>query len=168
MFNKKAYQHQWYLENRERTLKKEKLKYQKNRKSIRKGVKKRRDDIKENNPKKYKKMLSYQVLYRKKNKEGISIKRKTVERKYKAYIFSAKRRNHDFTLTFEEFKVLFESSCKYCGKENANGVDRVNNQIGYLLNNCVSCCDMCNKMKWKHSEKDFLKHIKKIYNLLLV
>jgi len=28
-----------------------------------------------------------------------------------------------------------------------NGIDRVNSDKGYLIDNCVSCCGLCNKMK---------------------
>lgn len=161
--DRKVYQHQWYLENRKRTLEKERIKYQENREKICKKRKLRRDNIRKNNPEKHKQQLDYLKKWRIENREDQSLKNKTAERKYKMYISSAKRRNHNFTLTFEEFKILFESDCKYCGKENANGVDRVNNQIGYIFNNCVSCCDMCNKMKWRHNDKIFLEHIRKIY-----
>lgn len=38
-----------------------------------------------------------------------------------------------------------------------NGVDRVDNGIGYELSNCVPCCSMCNHAKRDHTVKDFVE-----------
>lgn len=43
-----------------------------------------------------------------------------------------------------------------------NGIDRVNNDIGYLIENCVSCCKVCNFMKRSMSKNDFINHVNKI------
>ena len=45
-----------------------------------------------------------------------------------------------------------------------NGVDRVDNERGYSLENCVPCCKFCNRMKRDLGKKEFLEHIKNIYN----
>lgn len=47
---------------------------------------------------------------------------------------------------------------------NINGIDRLNNLNGYNVDNCVSSCFTCNMMKKTLGEKEFLQHIKKIYN----
>lgn len=44
-----------------------------------------------------------------------------------------------------------------------NGIDRKDSSIGYLLENCVSCCSKCNQIKMDMSETDFLSHVTKIY-----
>lgn len=96
---------------------------------------------------------------------------------YSSYIKSAKLRKLEFKLTKEEFKNLTKKECFYCGsnphtiiKPNApgggyiyNGIDRKNNNKGYILENCVSCCKTCNYSKLKLSVDDFLNHVKKIY-----
>ncbi len=93
----------------------------------------------------------------------------------------AKNRNIDFQLSLEEFKNIISKNCHYCGQEPVvsgvskninktdspvknNGVDRVDNSKGYTINNCVSCCKICNFMKKNYSKEDFLKHAYKIYN----
>lgn len=38
-----------------------------------------------------------------------------------------------------------ELSCHY--NYFYNGIDRKDNDIGYVIENCVSCCDECNKAK---------------------
>jgi len=89
-------------------------------------------------------------------------------------------------MDFENFRKLSKSPCKYCGlkyskiiedrqnetkkgKLNSrhilkiNGIDRVNNNIGYTNKNSVSCCKVCNFAKHTQTEKDFYKWVKKIY-----
>lgn len=44
-----------------------------------------------------------------------------------------------------------------------NGIDRIDNSKGYILDNCVPCCKDCNRTKTDRSVKDFLEHINKIY-----
>ena len=71
-------------------------------------------------------------------------------------------RKLDFSLSYEEFSVLVNGRCFYCDSEAPNGIDRIDNSIGYILSNCRSCCKICNIMKLDHNEKDFFRHIRKI------
>ena len=48
------------------------------------------------------------------------------------------------------------------GTENFNGVDRENNDTGYVPGNCVSCCKMCNYMKKSLSVEVFIRRIEHI------
>lgn len=45
-----------------------------------------------------------------------------------------------------------------------NGIDRVDNNRGYELDNCVSCCTICNTMKMNYTQEDFFRKIKLIHN----
>lgn len=45
---------------------------------------------------------------------------------------------------------------------NFNGLDRVDNNKGYTLENCVTCCWECNNIKSSSNQSDFLEHIKMI------
>lgn len=81
--------------------------------------------------------------------------------KLKSFIKSAKERNHNWDLTNEEAINYFKQNCYYCKKEssinkNMNGIDRVDNKKGYNLENCVSCCSMCNYMKGIFTQEDFI------------
>lgn len=90
------------------------------------------------------------------------------------YKDSATIRGLCFDLTNEEIKALIFCNCFYCGsglsnsKKNKhieikyNGIDRVDNSIGYQVSNCVSCCKMCNIMKSTHDGSLFMEHIAKI------
>jgi hypothetical protein len=92
---------------------------------------------------------------------------------YKAYIGNTiKKRNYIFELTVDEFQALGIENCFYCGIEPSskmdvgkgfkNGIDRVDSNKGYTLDNCVSCCWTCNRMKSNMIQKDFFEHIEKI------
>lgn len=93
---------------------------------------------------------------------------------YNSYIGNTvKKRKLLFKLNIDEFKKLCSSICFYCGSDPQskmdvgnnlrNGIDRVDNSIGYEIDNCVPCCWQCNRMKSNMFHKDFLSHIKKIY-----
>ena len=58
-------------------------------------------------------------------------------------------------LTEEEFKNISKQDCYYCGKDGPNGIDRVDNSIGYEFRNCVPCCKHCNYVKCDLSQDEF-------------
>lgn len=90
----------------------------------------------------------------------------------------------EWNLSLEEFTGLVRGNCVYCGcaprVENQwannkrktsldedysfNGIDRVDSNKGYTIDNCVSCCPKCNRMKSDLDKDDFLSHVSKIYN----
>jgi len=86
---------------------------------------------------------------------------------YTKYLCSAKHREKHFELSKEEFEVIIKQPCYICGKDNdknhQNGLDRFNNNIGYTIENCRSCCGCCNYMKGELDYDDFLNHCFKIY-----
>jgi hypothetical protein len=85
-----------------------------------------------------------------------------------------------YDLTDDQFHILITSNCHYCNaspsnimkdvknKNNVpfvyNGVDRVNNELGYSISNSVSCCKRCNIAKNDMSYSDFIDLCKKIAN----
>lgn len=92
---------------------------------------------------------------------------------YARYESGACLRGYEFNLNLDEFHSLVSSDCHYCGSSPekriirkmdclCNGVDRRNNNVGYILDNCVPCCSLCNKMKSDISEEKFLEHIRRI------
>lgn len=102
------------------------------------------------------KIYLYFQKYRQEHKEEISRKRKTITRRFSSYKSMAKYNNRDFYLTFEEFKELIESGCYYCGSKKRIGIDRKDNSIGYIKDNCVSCCWPCNYIKGVANDKNFI------------
>lgn len=87
------------------------------------------------------------------------------ENRYNIYKKNAKKRNIDFQLTKEDFYKLTSLKCHYCGDINEyNGIDRIDSNLGYIKENCVPCCEYCNKMKLNYSIDFWLNHIKKVLN----
>lgn len=93
------------------------------------------------------------------------------------YIKSATERGLTYNLTFEEIKSLITKECDYCGRLEINctkikgrglfkynGIDRVNNKRGYEIDNCVTCCNDCNRGKGTKTREEFLKWIEELYN----
>ncbi len=97
-------------------------------------------------------------------------------RVYVGYKGSAKKRNRKFELSKEQFKKLTQDACHYCGSppvklmttgsKNSNyyynGIDRKDNTLGYVLDNCLSCCECCNKAKGTKSYEEFIEWIKRL------
>lgn len=98
------------------------------------------------------------ILFRLQNKNK-TIKRQrkniSIKSQFLNYKNNAKRKNIEFDISFEEFLNFENKPCNYCGTitESFIGIDRVNNNVGYLINNCVSCCKICNSGKKNNSLK---------------
>jgi len=94
-----------------------------------------------------------------------------------SYKNGAKHRGLKFSISKNKFKELTKGNCYYCGNPPStvffrksmngsyiyNGVDRIDNNIGYVYGNVVSCCERCNMSKLKKTEEEFLKMVKEIY-----
>jgi hypothetical protein len=92
------------------------------------------------------------------------------------YKYQAKRRGIEFNLTRDQFKVLTKEVCHYCGvlpeksfkghRSNGeyvyNGIDRINSDKDYTLDNVVPCCETCNKAKLHLSYDIFLNWVRRI------
>jgi 5-methylcytosine-specific restriction endonuclease McrA len=88
--------------------------------------------------------------------------RLTLKGKFKDCKKGAKSRNLEFSLTFEQFCSLVSKICVYCGSVDV-GIDRIDSNKSYTLENCNPCCFQCNIAKNTFSEDEFLNWIKKVY-----
>ena len=106
---------------------------------------------------------------------------------YRSYQQGAINRKHSFDLTFDEFNSIIAGNCAYCGEPprevdnklliergdshqpsiRYNGIDRINPELGYSIDNCVPCCSKCNYMKGTLQKEEFLTHVEKVYNFLI-
>ncbi len=71
-----------------------------------------------------------------------------------------------FTKKTKVFGEVVKPAAHYLGTEACfifNGIDRVDSNLTHLKNNVVPCCKICNWMKNKFSQADFLSQIEKIY-----
>lgn len=83
---------------------------------------------------------------------------------FSRYKSGAKKRGLLFEINELEFESLILKNCHYCNSKpntNAkyiyknnnvnsfkyNGIDRVDNTIGYTYKNCVTACNICNRAK---------------------
>jgi len=98
---------------------------------------------------------------------------RSVHGRYQVYRQGAKNRNLDFELTRDEFAIITEKPCHYCGEYSDvyfdkpySGIDRVDSSIGYVVNNVVPCCTMCNRMKLDYNINTWVEKMKKILSHL--
>ena len=99
------------------------------------------------------------------------------------YRKGAQKRGLSFDLDDETFRRLTKEDCFYCGQPPAqvatyrqvyksvvtvrgsyiyNGIDRRNSKLGYVDENCVSCCGQCNRAKSDMSFEDFMSWIARL------
>lgn len=101
---------------------------------------------------------------------------------YHQYMVSAERRGYIFNLSQKQFRKLTKQPCFYCGINphrvikgqgktsgdyTYNGIDRIRNDDGYIIQNVVPCCFDCNSAKGTLSQLDFFNLILRIYTLHL-
>lgn len=98
-----------------------------------------------------------------------------VIRSMKRHAYLAKRQ---WDITNEEVRTLIESPCFYCGSPPSNvakhpdhngeylynGVDRLDNNKGYIMSNVVPCCWRCNRAKQGDNYLEFMDWIQRIVN----
>ncbi len=96
---------------------------------------------------------------------------------------SAKNRGISNDLSKEEFLKICEQNCHYCDAPpryreiyrtsqnrklaysiSANGVDRINPNYGYTIDNSLPCCTRCNMAKSSLQYDEFLSLISLIFN----
>lgn len=102
-------------------------------------------------------------------------------RLFGTYQYGARKRGLEFALTQTEVRTLSKQPCHYCGVEPSNrmfrqnskygngepyiysGLDRLDNEKGYVLDNVVPCCIQCNRTKWTMSKDQFYSWIVRVY-----
>lgn len=97
--------------------------------------------------------------------------------RFNTYREGAKRRGLPFELDLAEFITITKLPCTYCGSPPSlkvrrdrvrrptpymSGLDRIDNDKGYVQGNCAPCCTWCNEMKLHRTAESFLAHVEKI------
>lgn len=97
---------------------------------------------------------------------------------YLRYKLGAKNRELIFSLDKTFFREITGKPCYYCGCVPAqelktvslnrnyiyNGVDRLDNKLGYVEDNIVPCCGICNHAKKTMSRQEFLDWVERVHN----
>ncbi len=98
---------------------------------------------------------------------------------YRSYVYGSPKRAFAFSMSVEEFVLITSKDCFYCGSEPvefksrrvgarklsgyfANGIDRVDSNLGYVKNNIVPCCWICNQGKGKKTKEQFINMCKAV------
>ena len=95
----------------------------------------------------------------------------------KNYRRSARKRGYEFALSEEQFFKLIIKSCFYCNRIpllksplkrhedfRYNGIDRIDSNRGYTIDNCVTCCKICNFAKLNFPIEEFQDWLKALRN----
>jgi hypothetical protein len=92
------------------------------------------------------------------------------------------KRNLPVEISSDHVQMLGEMSCFYCGREPSNtrstqrsprqtsynGIDRADNQRGYLYGNVLPCCRYCNRAKRDYPLEIFIEQIRRYGSNLTV
>ena len=92
---------------------------------------------------------------------------KNITQFYKDYITGATKRGYEINIDFNTFSRLVIAECGYCGHKTegeVNGIDRVDNSKGYSVDNCVTACWTCNRIKHIYDKEFFIDKCKIISN----
>jgi hypothetical protein len=96
--------------------------------------------------------------------------KKNINHCFSSYVKEANRRSIEFHLSKEDFLDIIKTNCYYCGEINEekkfNGIDRMDSTKNYILENCVSCCSLCNYLKNKVPLDIFIKRVRHILSYI--
>jgi len=87
---------------------------------------------------------------------------------YNAYKYRSLKKQIEFLITKEEYEKIIQKNCFLCGKQsdenNVNGIDRMDSNKGYVIDNINACCGDCNYMKKTYEYCDLIKKFVSIYD----
>lgn len=105
---------------------------------------------------------------------------------YAQYKKRSKRKGITFDITKEEFLTITQKCCYICNAPPSqkyvhsyksaslartpfmyNGLDRVDNKLGYQMGNVMACCGTCNHAKKAQSLNKFLQYIRRCYKVAI-
>ncbi len=105
------------------------------------------------------------------------IKNSLISCAYSGYKMSARSRKIKFDIDKATFESYILKNCEYCGSGPSNikkvkhfsqvlcynGLDRVDNKIGYQVDNIKTCCKNCNLAKRQMTLNEFYQWINRLY-----
>jgi hypothetical protein len=156
----KEYSSRYYLSNKDR-LKPIRAKWEKDNKEVRSIISARH---REANKERLNKNAS---TFRKKYPELVIARvrkhQKTTKGRLTMLRAGATRRGLTCSITIDQLEVLLKRNCTYCGDGKGYiGIDRIDNNKGYEIDNVCACCTLCNMMKKTLTLEQFLNHVKLI------
>lgn len=83
---------------------------------------------------------------------------RTPENKFNVYCKDAQRRGITWNLSFKEFMLFWQKPCVVCDCAiETIGLDRIDNNRGYSLDNVRPMCKKHNYMRNKYSDEDIIE-----------
>ena len=120
------------------------------------------------------KRKEHDELYKDEMKERRQKHRHTLNARFSKYKIDAEKRNLSFNISVEDFDRITKQPCYYCGDlpedkfgNKFTGVDRIDSNIGYEIDNVVPCCPICNRMKLDYDLCDWINKLLKIVSNLM-
>jgi len=105
-------------------------------------------------------MKEWTANWRKENYDKIREYQKNKSNaKYFRYRNKARIEKREFNLSLEQFIGILQKNCHYCG-EKSTGIDRKDNNKGYIFENSLPCCGICNGRKYTKKYEDFMLEIR--------
>lgn len=95
-------------------------------------------------------------------------------RAFCSYKQQARNRGLTFQIPRDEFSRIVSMRCVYCnakpsnysavkdGRTFINGIDRIDNSVGYVEGNIVPCCSQCNWAKKDMSAFEYVQHCRSV------
>ena len=103
--------------------------------------------------------LNHKELELRRTLSWIKAKENRIKYNFTSTKGSAKARHIPFTLTLEEYAPLAILPCFYCDAvlpHFGSGLDRIDSNKGYSIENVVPCCAYCNFGKNNQTREEFL------------
>lgn len=97
----------------------------------------------------------------------------TYQQQYSYHSKTCNNEKHGY-LEFEKWKELVSENCITCGASPQlktstcgapvyiNGIDRIDSNKGYTLDNVQPMCTQCNRAKWTYSTEEFIEHCNRV------
>ena len=85
-------------------------------------------------------------------------------RQYSYYRDRAQTNSISFTLTLDQFLTFWNQPCYYCDSSIDNiSLELMDMNLGYVDQNCISCCKNCKKIKNEMNHQDFVDFCQKVF-----
>lgn len=97
----------------------------------------------------------------------VSDKEKVVLRaSFDRYKNNALKAGRVFELAFEQFCEIVRKPCVYCNTTPSKGIDRKDNDEGYVVDNAEPCCWICNRAKGQMSHDEFIAWVSRVHDCI--
>ncbi len=99
-------------------------------------------------------------------RQRVTPEHKRLMKREVSYKMNARLKGHEWAIDRIAFRQIVSLPCRYCGKEPSGGIDRIDNHIGYTVENSAPCCSICNYAKRDMTEAQFMAWIKSAHDHL--